>query len=54
LPQEKRQVFDLRFYGGLSIAEIAVQLDMTEDKVKKLWRNAKVALGELLQGPQVS
>jgi RNA polymerase sigma-70 factor (ECF subfamily) len=54
LPHEERQVFDSHFYGGLSIAETAVQLDMAERTVKRRWQSARLSLHKALHGGDAS
>jgi len=44
LPEEEREVFDLLFYQGLSQAEAATLLDVSEKTVKRRWRSARLAL----------
>jgi RNA polymerase sigma-70 factor, ECF subfamily len=46
----KSQVIELRFFGGLSIDETAVVLDVSPDTVKRDWRLAKVWLRRELGG----
>jgi RNA polymerase sigma-70 factor (ECF subfamily) len=52
LPQDKREVFDLLWYEGLTQAEAAQVLGVTERTVKNRWRSAKLELQRLLgEGP---
>jgi RNA polymerase sigma-70 factor (ECF subfamily) len=44
LPPEERAVFDLLFYQGLSQAEAAAVLGVTEIMVKRRWRAARMRL----------
>jgi RNA polymerase sigma factor (sigma-70 family) len=48
LPAEERQVFELRYYGGYSQAEIAQILDLHPRKVSRLWHTATLRLAEWL------
>ena len=40
----KAQVIELRFFGGLSVAETAAVLDVSEDTVMRDWKLARVWL----------
>lgn len=42
--QRKSQVVELRFFGGLSVKEVAEVLNVSEDTVMRDWRLAKVWL----------
>jgi RNA polymerase sigma factor (sigma-70 family) len=48
LPAEEREVFDLLFYQGLSQAEAAVTLDVSERTIKRRWQAARLRLAETL------
>ena len=50
LPEEERDVFDLLWYQGLSQAEAAELLNVTERTVKRRWQTARLKLYEALQG----
>lgn len=50
LPTEQRQVFSLTFYNGLSQAEIARALGVSDRQVRRLWRAACMRLNEDLKG----
>ncbi len=50
LPDPEREVFDLLWYQGLSQAEAADLLGVTERVVKYRWRSARLRLHELLGG----
>jgi RNA polymerase sigma factor (sigma-70 family) len=50
LPEEERQVVDLLFYQGLSQAEAAGLLGVTDRTVKRRWQSARLALFEALGG----
>jgi RNA polymerase sigma-70 factor (ECF subfamily) len=52
LSEPEREVFDLLWYEGLTQAEAASALGVTERTVKNRWRNAKLELQRLLgEGP---
>jgi RNA polymerase sigma-70 factor (ECF subfamily) len=52
LPDAERQVFDLLWYEGLTQAEAASVLGVSEKTVKNRWRGAKLELQRLLgEGP---
>lgn len=48
LPQPRRDVFVLRYFCSKSVREIAVQLGMTEGKVKTLLHRTRLALKQIL------
>jgi RNA polymerase sigma-70 factor (ECF subfamily) len=50
LPEEEREVFDLLFYQGLSQAEAAALLDVTDRTVKRRWQGARLRLHQALGG----
>ena len=50
LPDEEREAFDLLWYQGLSQAEAAELLHVSERTVKRRWLSARLALREALQG----
>jgi RNA polymerase sigma-70 factor (ECF subfamily) len=50
LPDEEREVFDLLWYQGLSQAEAAFVLEVSERTVKRRWQTARLRLHEALQG----
>jgi RNA polymerase sigma-70 factor (ECF subfamily) len=50
LPDEPREVFNLIWYQGLTQAEAAEVLGLTERVVKWRWRAARLALHEALNG----
>jgi RNA polymerase sigma factor (sigma-70 family) len=50
LPEEEREVFDLLWYQGLSQAEAAELLQVSERTVKRRWLSARLALSEALKG----
>jgi RNA polymerase sigma-70 factor (ECF subfamily) len=50
LPDEQREVFDLVWYQGLTQAEAAALLGVTERVVKWRWRAARLALHRALEG----
>lgn len=49
LPAEERAVVDLVFYQGMTLAEAAVSLEVSERTAKRRWRAARLALYEQLQ-----
>ncbi len=50
LPEEQREVFNLLWYQGLSQAQAAELLGVTERVVKYRWRSARLRIHELLDG----
>jgi RNA polymerase sigma factor (TIGR02999 family) len=50
----KSQVVELRFFGGLSVAETAEVLKVSEETVKRDWRLAKLWLLREMSGGQPS
>jgi RNA polymerase sigma-70 factor (ECF subfamily) len=50
LPVAEKEVFDLLWYQGLSQAEAAALLDVTERVVRYRWRSAKYQLNQRLGG----
>jgi len=50
LPDEEREVFDLLWYQGLSQAEAAELLNVSERTIKRRWQSARLRLYEALQG----
>ena len=52
LPETEREVFGLLWYEGLTQAEAAQVLGVTERTIKNRWRSAKLELKQLLgEGP---
>jgi RNA polymerase sigma-70 factor (ECF subfamily) len=52
LPRAEREVFDLLWYEGLTQAEAAKVLGVSDRTVKSRWRSAKLELQKLLgEGP---
>jgi RNA polymerase sigma factor (TIGR02999 family) len=49
--ERKSRVIELRFFGGLSIAETALALDVSPDTVMRDWRLAKAWLSRALRPP---
>ena len=45
LPAEEREAFDLLFYQGLSQAEAAAVLDVSERTIKRRWQTGAAAVG---------
>jgi RNA polymerase sigma-70 factor (ECF subfamily) len=50
LPVEERDAFDLLFYQGLSQAEAATVLDVSERTIKRRWQAARLRLVQALGG----
>jgi RNA polymerase sigma-70 factor (ECF subfamily) len=50
LPEAAREVFDLLWYQGLSQAEAAELLDVTERTVQRRWQAARLQLYDTLHG----
>jgi RNA polymerase sigma-70 factor (ECF subfamily) len=50
LPDEEREVFDLLFYQGLSQAEAADVLAVTDRTIKRRWQGARLKLHQALGG----
>jgi RNA polymerase sigma factor (sigma-70 family) len=50
LPDEEREIFDLLWYQGLSQAEAAALLHVSERTIKRRWQAARLKLHEALQG----
>lgn len=50
LPESEREVFDLLWYQGLSQAEAAELLQVSERTIKRRWLSARLALSEALKG----
>jgi RNA polymerase sigma-70 factor (ECF subfamily) len=50
LPEEERETFDLLWYQGLSQAEAADVLKISERTVKRRWQSARLKLHEALGG----
>jgi len=50
LPDEEREVFDLLWYQGLSQAEAAELLGISDRTVKRRWQSARLSLHEALHG----
>ena len=50
MPDEEREVFDLLWYQGLSQAEAAQVLQVSERTVKRRWQAAQHALSDALHG----
>jgi RNA polymerase sigma-70 factor (ECF subfamily) len=50
LPDEEREVFDLLWYQGLSQAEAAELLGVSERTIKRRWQTARLKLHDALHG----
>jgi RNA polymerase sigma-70 factor (ECF subfamily) len=53
LPDKEREVFDLLWYEGLSRAEVAQLLGLSEATVKKRWLSARLLLHEAMSGHEL-
>ena len=50
LNDQEQELFHLLFYQGLAVAEVAEMLNRSERTVRRQWREARIRLGERLQG----
>jgi DNA-directed RNA polymerase specialized sigma24 family protein len=50
LPGEAREVFDLLWYQGLTQAEAASLLDVSERRLQRRWQSAREHLHGVLRG----
>jgi RNA polymerase sigma-70 factor (ECF subfamily) len=50
LPDEEREIFDLLWYQGLSQAEAASLLNVSERTIKRRWQSARLRLHDALHG----
>jgi len=50
LPEEEREIFDLLWYQGLTQAEAATLLNISERTVKRRWQSARLLLHDRLGG----
>jgi RNA polymerase sigma-70 factor (ECF subfamily) len=50
LPPEEREAFDLLFYQGLSQADAAALLDVSDRTIKRRWQSARLRLVQALGG----
>lgn len=48
LAEEEREVFELLYYQGMTQAEVAHVLEVSERTIKRRWRAARLALREIL------
>ncbi len=46
---DRARVVELRFYAGLTLAEVAVALDVSESTVERRWRGARAWLLSALE-----
>ena len=53
LSERKSRVVELRFFGGLSVAETATVLDISPQTVMRDWKLARAWLRRELGGAQV-
>lgn len=44
MKEKERDLFDLLYYAGLTVAEVADQLDVSESTIRKRWNKAKLSL----------
>jgi RNA polymerase sigma-70 factor, ECF subfamily len=51
LDERQARVVELRFFGGLSVEEVAEALDVSKRTVEGEWTHAKAWLGHELRGP---
>ncbi len=51
LDERQSRVVEMRFFAGLSVAEVGEVLGVTERTVKRDWRTARAYLQHLLGGP---
>jgi len=49
--ERKSRVIELRFFGGLSVEQTALALDVSPDSVMRDWRLAKAWLSRALRPP---
>ena len=52
LDERLARLVELRFFGGLTVAETATTMDTSERTVKRDWRKARVLLEELMRGDE--
>ncbi|NQU21307.1 MAG: sigma-70 family RNA polymerase sigma factor [Candidatus Nealsonbacteria bacterium] len=50
LPEKEKEVFGLRWYDGLTFAEIGQVLEVTDRTAKRRWRSSCVMLYKAMQG----
>lgn len=50
LPEEEREIFDLLWYQGLTQAEAANLLNISDRTVKRRWQSARLLLHDRLGG----
>jgi DNA-directed RNA polymerase specialized sigma24 family protein len=53
LPEEEREAFDLCWYQGLTQAEAALLLSVSETTMKRRWLAARARLGAFLRRHEV-
>jgi hypothetical protein len=44
LPESKQKQIQTRYFKGVSISDLAVQFEQTEDDIKSILRNKKIAI----------
>lgn len=47
--RERAEIVEMRYFGGMEIADIAAVLDLSESTVKRRWQSARLWLYEALQ-----
>jgi DNA-directed RNA polymerase specialized sigma24 family protein len=50
LPEEIREVFNLKWYSGLTHPEAALVLRVSERTIRSRWQNARLAIHRALEG----
>jgi RNA polymerase sigma-70 factor (ECF subfamily) len=50
LPAEELEVFDLHYYTGLGLKDVAETLGISEKTAKRRWRSARLLLHEAIKG----
>lgn len=49
IDRERADIVEMRYFGGMEIADIAVVLELSESTVKRRWQSARLWLYEALQ-----
>lgn len=49
IDRERAEIVEMRYFGGMEIADIAVVLKLSESTVKRRWQSARLWLYEALQ-----
>jgi RNA polymerase sigma factor (TIGR02999 family) len=50
IDQRRANIVEMRYFGGMTVPEIAVALDVSESTVKRLWASARAWLHDHLAG----